>query len=118
MKARDYLVALATLSAIVATRADLYALTPPSDSDGPVKLLNCVVSPNGLLEAEVDSRSDDAMSCSLRCNYELGGQTFSHWFEVRIPARFSGRVGRFDTSGAKAGNYSGDLGTCKKTEAH
>jgi hypothetical protein len=114
VKARDYLVALA---AIAATRAVVYALTPPSDSDGPVKLLNCVVSPNGLLEAEVNSQSDDAMSCNLRCNYELGGQTFSHWFEVSIPARFNGRVGHFDTSGAKAGNYSGDVGTCRKTEA-
>ena len=118
MKTRDCLVPLAALAAIAATRADVYALTPPSDSDGPVRLLNCVVSPNGLLEVEVDSQSDDAMSCNLRCNYELGGQTFSHWFEVTIPARFNGRVGRFDTSGAKAGNYSGDVGTCKKTKAH
>ncbi len=33
VKSRDYPVALA---AVVATRADIFALTPPSDSDGPV----------------------------------------------------------------------------------
>ena len=114
MKTREYLLVLA---AMAVTRADVYALTPPSDADGPIRLLNCVVSPNGLLEADVSSQSDDAMSCDLRCYYELGGKTFSHWFEVRIPARFSGRVGRFDTNGAKAGSYSGEVGTCKKTEA-
>jgi len=114
VKARDYLVALA---AMMVTRADIHALTPPSESDGPVKLLNCVVSPNGLLDAEVDNQSDDAMSCNLRCNYELGGQTLSQWFEARIPAHFNGRVGRVDTSGAKPGKYSGEVGTCRKTGA-
>jgi len=102
---------------LVALQADVHALNPPSDSDGPIRLLNCVVSPNGVLEAEVDSQSDDAMSCNINCNYELGEHMFSHWFEVRIPAHFSGRVGRFDTNGARAGNFSGEVGTCTKTEA-
>lgn len=99
------------------SHADVYGLTPSSDSDGPIRLLNCVVSGNGMLDAEVDNQSDDAMSCNIRCNFELGGQTFSHWFEVRIPARFTGHLGHFDTSGGKAGNYSGVVGTCKKTDA-
>ena len=108
---------LAALIAILTTQAEVHALTPPSDSDGPIKLLTCTVSPQGILEAEVDSQTDDEMSCNIRCNYEIGGETFSHWFEVTIPARFNGRVGRFDASNAKAGNYSGDIGTCKKTSA-
>jgi hypothetical protein len=112
MKARHILAALAALAA---THADVSALTPPSESDGPIKLLSCIVSTGGTLEAEVDNRSDDAMNCNIRCNYDIGGQTFSHWFEVTIPGRYNGRVGRFDTSGGQAGNYSGDVGTCKKT---
>jgi len=107
---------LAALAAIAMGHADVSALTPPSDSDGPVRLLNCIVSPGGNLEAEVDNQSDDAMSCNIRCNYEFGGKTFSHWFEVTIPKRFTGRVGEFDTSNGKPGRYSGDVGTCKKTE--
>jgi hypothetical protein len=102
---------------MAATHADVYGLTPPSDTDGPIRLLNCVVSPTGILDAEVDSQSEDAMSCDITCNYELGEHRFSHWFEVTIPARFSGRVGRFDTTGGKAGNYSGEVGNCRKTEA-
>ena len=94
-----------------------HALTPPSESDGPIRLLACVVGPDGVLEAEVENQSEDAMSCNIRCNYEFGERPFFHWFEVTIPARFSGRVGRFDTSNGKAGRYSGDVGTCKKTEA-
>lgn len=112
MKTRHWLAALTT---IVAAQADVYGLTPPSSSDGPIKLLTCIVNPNGILEAEVDSQSDDAMNCNIRCNYELGERTFSHSFNVNIPARFHGRIGRFDTSNAKAGNYSGDVGTCNKT---
>lgn len=100
---------------MVAAQADVHALTPPSDSDGPVKLLTCVVTPAGILEAEVDSQTEQAMNCSIRCNYELGEKRFSHFFNVTIPGRFHGRVGRFDTSNAKAGNYSGDVGTCKKS---
>jgi len=90
-------------------------LTPPSRSDGPVRLLNCVVSDAGILEAEVDSSSDDAMSCNITCNYQIEGNAFSHWFNETIPARYHGRVGKFDTSGARPGNFSGDVGTCKKT---
>lgn len=109
--------AVAALALIGTLHADVYALNPPSDDDGPVRLLNCVVSEKGILEAEVDSQSEDAMSCNIRCNFNLEGQTFTQWFEVHIPAHFNGRVGRFDTSGAKAGNYSGEVGDCKKTEA-
>lgn len=115
MKARVYLVALAV---VAASHADLYGLTPPSSSDGPVKLLACVVSASGVLEAEVDSQSTDPMNCNIRCNYELGGHTFSHWFNLTIPAQFNGRVGRFDTGSGTAGQYSGEIGTCKKTAAH
>jgi hypothetical protein len=111
MKTRLCLMALA---AIAIPRSALHALTPPSSSDGPIKLLTCVVTPSGILEAEVDSSSDDSMNCNIRCGYELGERMFSHSFNVTIPARFNGRVGRFNTSNAKAGNYSGDVGTCKK----
>ncbi|HTU64742.1 MAG TPA: hypothetical protein VMF52_02225 [Steroidobacteraceae bacterium] len=106
------------LTAMAITQADVFALTPPSKSDGPVRLLACVVAPDGTLEAEVDNQADSAMSCNIRCNYDIGGTTFSHWFEVSIPKRFNGRVGRFDTSGGKAGNFSGDVGTCTPIPAH
>jgi hypothetical protein len=111
MKTRHWLVALA---AMVAAQADVYGLTPPSDSDGPIKLLTCVVTPQGILEAEVVSQTEDAMDCNIRCNYELGENRFSHSFNVTIPGRFQGRVGEFDTGNARAGNYSGNVGTCKK----
>jgi hypothetical protein len=114
MKTRNWLVAL---TVITASQADVYGLTPPSSGDGDIRLLTCTVSPQGLLEAEVDSKTEDAMSCNIRCNYELGEKMFSHTFSVTIPGRFQGRVGRFDTNGAKTGNYSGDLGTCKKGSA-
>jgi hypothetical protein len=104
-------------ASVAVLQTDAFALTPLSDSDGPVRLLNCVVAPNGVLDAEVESQSEDAMSCNLRCNFELGEHTFSHWFSVTVPAHFSGRLGSFDTNGARAGNYSGEVGTCKKTEA-
>ena len=109
MKARH---SLAALFAVVATQS--HGLTPPSASDGPVKLLSCVVTPQGILEAEVDNQTDDTVDCYIRCNYELGERMFSQTFNVTIPGRFHGRIGRFDTSIAKAGNYSGELGTCKK----
>ena len=96
-------------------QTDVHALNAPKDSDGPIKLLTCVVSPTGVLEAEVDSASDDAMSCNILCSYELGDRKFTHSFNITIPARFHGRVGRFDTSNGKAGNYSGEVGTCKKS---
>ena len=106
--------ALLVVAVLVLPQSAAHAIKPPSASDGPIKLLACVVTPTGILEAEVASQSDDAMSCNIRCNYSLGEQTFSHSFTVRIPARFSGRVGRFDTSNARAGNYSGDVGSCEK----
>jgi hypothetical protein len=109
---------LAGMAAIFAIRTDVYALTTPKESDGPIRLLSCVVSGTGNLEAEVDNQSDDAMSCYIRCNYEIGGKTFSHGFQATIPKRFNGRVGGFDTSGGKAGSYSGDVGTCTKTSEH
>ena len=105
---------LAALAALASPQASVLALTPPSESDGPIKLLTCVVSPTALLEAEVESQTDDTMSCYIRCSYELGDRKFSHGFEVTIPGRFQGRVGGFDTSNGKAGNYAGDIGTCKK----
>ena len=111
MKTRLCLLALA---ALIAAHADVYGLTPPSDSDGPIKLLACIVTPTGTLEAEVDNQTDDSVNCNIRCSYELGSQMFSHSFNVNVPARFQGRVGRFDTVNARAGNYSGDVGTCKK----
>jgi hypothetical protein len=100
---------------LTVTQTHVYGLTPPSDSDGPVRLLNCIVNPGGILEAEVDSQSTDDMDCNIRCNYELGGSTFTHTFNVTIRKRFQGRVGRFDTSNGKAGSYSGDIGNCEKT---
>jgi hypothetical protein len=103
-----------TLAALMALQADVHALTPPSDSDGPVKLLGCTVNAQGILEASVDNTTEHAMSCTIRCNYELGERMFSHAFTVTIPGRFNGSVGRFDTSTGRAGNYSGDiLGECK-----
>jgi hypothetical protein len=110
MKARHYLAAVFTMVA-----SQSLGLTPPSASDGPVRLLTCTVSPQGILQAEVDNQTDDAMNCNIRCNYELSERMFSQSFNVTIPGRFHGRVGRFDTSNAKAGNYSGELGTCKKS---
>lgn len=112
MKTRVSLLVLATLAA---AQSDVYGITPPSASDGPIRLLTCVVTSSGILEAEVDNQSEDAMTCNLRCNYELGERMFSHTFNITIPARFNGRVGRFDTSNGKPGNYSGDVGTCRKT---
>jgi len=109
--------ALAVIALIASLNADVHALNPPSDSDGPIRLLNCVVSSGGRLEAEVDSQSDDALLCNFRCNYEFGGKTLSQWFEAKVPAHFSGRVGKVDTSGGKPGNYSGEVGTCRKIDA-
>lgn len=112
MKTRYWLVAFA---AMVTPGSFVHGLNPPSASDGPIKLLTCVVTPGGRLEAEVDSQADEAMSCIIRCNYELGDRMFAHTFDVTIPARFHGRVGGFDTSNARAGNYSGEVGNCTKT---
>lgn len=112
MKTRNFLVALA---ATAVTQSAVYAITPPSSSDGPIRLLTCVVNPHGILEAEVQSQADESMNCNIRCNYELGERMFSQSLNVTIPARFHGRIGRYDTSNGKAGNYSGELGTCKKS---
>lgn len=111
MKTRGALALAATTMAVTVAA---YALNPPSSSDGPVKLLACVVSPSGILEAEVDSVADETLSCSIRCNYELGEHMFSHTFEVSIRPRFHGRVGGFNTNNARPGNYSGDVSNCEK----
>ncbi len=112
MRTRYFLVALA---ATAMTQSTVYGITPPSSSDGPIRLLTCVVKPNGILEAEVESQADESMNCNIRCNYEFGERMFSQSFNVTIPARFHGRVGRFDTSNGRPGNYSGDLDSCQKS---
>jgi hypothetical protein len=103
---------LGWVGAALGAASAVYALTPPSDSDGPVKLLACVVSASGMLEAEIDNSADKTMRCDIRCGYELGEHRFSHTFNLSIPARFQGRLGRFDTHNARPGNYSGDVGNC------
>jgi hypothetical protein len=111
MKTRLWLLTAAMLAV---PPAQVLALNTPKASDGPIRLLGCIVSPNGVLEAQVDNQGDDAMFCNLRCNYEVEGRMLSHSFSETIPKHFQGRVGRFDTSAAKAGNYSGEVGSCKK----
>ncbi len=97
----------------------LIALAAPlmgiPNSAGPIRLVSCVVNRAGLLEAEVENTSDAAQVCNLRCDYTLEDTTSSHWFEVSIPARFSGIVGQFDTSRGRPGSYSGRLGNCRST---
>ncbi len=110
MKTRLWLVAIA---GTLATQADVFGLTPPKESDGPIRLLNCIVSPQGVLEAEVDNQADEAQSCAIRCNYDFEGKRLSHTFGVTIPPRFHGRIGRFETQNATAGNYSGEVGACE-----
>ena len=105
---------LAGLAAIVALTSHSHALNPPSASDGPIKLLACVVTSARMLEVHVDNQGDEAMFCNFRCNYELGGKMFSHTFGETIPKRFQGRIGAFDTNGARPGTYSGEVGSCKK----
>lgn len=111
MKAPLYRVAI---TAAVLAAPSTQALTPPSASDGPMKLLNCVVTTAGILQAEVYSSADETLSCDIRCDYELGERMFSHTFTESIPARFQGRVGRHDVTNARAGNYSGEIGNCQK----
>lgn len=101
---------------LTAAAMGAHGLNPPSASDGPVKLLACVVTPSGILEAAVDSSADEAMTCDFRCHYELGERMFSHSFTETVPARFQGRVGRFDTNNAKPGSYAGEIGRCYKVE--
>lgn len=109
MKTRLWLMVLAAMMAPV-----VHALVTPKASDGPIRLLTCSVSAKGLLEAQVDNQGDDAMFCNIRCNYEIEGKTLSHTFSETIPRHFQGRVGSFDTNNAKAGSYSGEVGSCKK----
>ena len=104
----------ALLVALAATASVVHGLNPPSASREPVVLLACVVTHSGILEATVDSQSDDRQSCTITCGYELGERMFSHTFYEVIPARFQGRVGEFDTNGARAGNYSGEISSCEK----
>jgi hypothetical protein len=91
------------------------ALNPPSASDGPIKLLACVVTPAGILEAAVDSSAEEAMTCDFRCHYELAGRMFTHTFTATVPARFQGRVGNFDTHNARPGSYQGEVARCYRT---
>jgi hypothetical protein len=102
MNAARYALALAALA------APLIAKTP-----GPVRLLSCVVSNAGLLEAEVENTSDSAQACKLCCEYVIGETTISHRFEVSIPARFRGIVGQVDTARGQPGRYPGHLGVCR-----
>jgi hypothetical protein len=102
MNAARYTIALAALV------APLVAKTPP------VRLLSCVVSNAGLLEAEVENTSDSAQACSLRCDYVVGETTISHRFEISIPARFRGIVGQVDTWRGQPGSYPGLIGMCRK----
>jgi hypothetical protein len=104
----------AFLVATLAGASAAVAITPPSSSDGPVKLLACVVSPAGILEAEVASSADETLRCDISCGYELGEHRFTHTFSVSIRSRFQGRVGRFDTNNARPGNYSGEVSNCAK----
>jgi hypothetical protein len=100
--------------ALLAAAAVAYGLSKPSASDGPIKLLGCIVTPGGVLEALVDSQTDDIMSCDIRCSYELGDRMFQQRFNVSIPGRYQGRVGQVDAVGAKPGNYQGEISNCRK----
>lgn len=111
MRTRIWVLALAITAA---PQSMVYALVSPKASDGAVRLLGCSVSANGLLEAQVDNQGDDAMFCNIRCNYEIEGKMLSHTFSETIPKHFQGRVGQFETNAGKAGNYSGEVGSCKK----
>jgi hypothetical protein len=108
------LIALATVAVLTVSQGAVYALTTPKASDGPIRLLGCVVSANGVLEARVDNQGDDAMFCNVRCNYEVEGKMLSHTFSETIPWHFLATIAKFDTSAGKAGNYSGNVGSCKK----
>lgn len=111
MKARHWLM---FMPALLVLQADVHALITPSASDGPIRLLGCVVTPSGVLEAQVDNSGDEAMFCDFTCHYEVSERMFSHDFSETIPKHFQGRIGRFDVSGARPGNYSGEVGKCSK----
>ena len=103
MNAARSLVALAALATPVVAK-----------SPEPVRILSCTVSNAGLLQAEVESASDSAQTCSLRCDYAIGSTTISHRFYASIPARFKGIVGQVDTSRGQPGTYSGHVEVCSK----
>lgn len=102
MNARRYVIAFAALAAPVVA-------VPPE-----LIRLSCIVSSAGLLEAEVESTSDFAQTCNLRCDYVVGAATISHRFEVSISPRFKGVVGQVDTSRGRPGRYSGRIDSCQK----
>src|SRR5262245_12143370 len=95
-----------TLFTLIALAAPLVGIPKTTE---PIRLLSCVVSNAGLLEAEVENTSDTTQSCLLRCDFTLYETTRSHWFEVSIPARFRGIVGQFDTARGRPGIYSGHV---------
>ena len=105
MKAKLHVIALALLSAPLVG----------ANSSGPVRLLSCVVSRTGLLEAEVTNASDSALTCKLRCDYVIReSTTASHVFEATIPPRYHGKVGQLDTSSGRPGSYSGRVDACQR----
>jgi hypothetical protein len=101
----------ARLFTLIALAAPLVGIP---NSTGPIRLVSCVVSRAGLLEAEVENTTDSAQICRLRCDYAIEGTTRSRGFEVSIPARFRGIVGQFDTSRGRPGSYTGQVGTCRR----
>ena len=104
MNARRLAISLAALV------APLFAKTPE-----PVRLLSCVVDETGLLEAEVSNTSGFELTCELRCDYVIREEPITHDFKADIPARYEGRVGRFDTSSGRPGRYRGSVGACRDT---
>ena len=99
-------------AALAALAAPLIAKSPE-----PVRLLSCVVSETGLLEAEVSNTSDLEMTCRLGCSYVVREAALSHSFEVDIVPHFMGRVGHFDTSSGRPGSYAGHLDRCHVTQS-
>ena len=96
----------------------LSALVAPAVAETPEQIqLMCILNNAGLLAAEIESTSDSAQTCSLRCYYIVGETTISHRFEVSIAARFKGIVGQVDTSRGQPGRYSGSIDSCQKLPA-
>jgi hypothetical protein len=104
----------AILLTLIALAAPLVGIPK---TPGPIRLLSCVVSRAGLLEAEVENSSDTAQICKLRCDYTLEEATISHRFEATIPARFRGIAGQFDTSRGRPGSYPGEVGSCRRVSS-
>ena len=93
----------------------LVALSAPAVAETPESIrVSCTVNSAGLLEAEVESTSDFAQTCNLRCDYVVGATTISHRFEVSIAPRYKGVVGQVDTSRGQPGSYSGHIDSCQK----